>query len=120
MHMVAQVRRWNTEERSERESSLSQRDAFSAPAADCLHYVEAGMDDAGSDSFMQPELEKIWLISSNPFDVIGARAAGLQAAWIRRSAASIYDPWGIDPTFTVATLTELYDVLRCRDVILPL
>jgi 2-haloacid dehalogenase len=48
-----------------------------------------------------------WLISSNPFDVIGAISAGMKAAWVRRSADSIFDPWGIEPTLTVASLIEL-------------
>jgi 2-haloacid dehalogenase len=50
-----------------------------------------------------------WLISSNPFDVIGAISAGMRAAWVQRSAGSIFDPWGIEPTLTVASLGELKD-----------
>jgi len=30
------------------------------------------------------EMGSIWLVSGNPFDVVGARAAGLQAAWVGR------------------------------------
>jgi 2-haloacid dehalogenase len=48
-----------------------------------------------------------WMISSNPFDVIGAVSAGMRAAWVRRSPAAIYDPWGIEPTIIVNNLTEL-------------
>ncbi len=48
-----------------------------------------------------------WLISSNPFDVIGARGAGLSAAWVQRSRQAIFDPWGIEPTVTITTLAEL-------------
>jgi len=48
-----------------------------------------------------------WMISSNPFDVIGAVSAGMKTAWVRRSAETIYDPWGIEPTITVSSLTEL-------------
>ena len=48
-----------------------------------------------------------WLISSNPFDVIGAVSCGLRSAWVRRSSKSIFDPWGIDPTLTIASLGEL-------------
>jgi 2-haloacid dehalogenase len=29
--------------------------------------------------------ESVWLVSGNPFDVVGARAAGLQAAWVDRA-----------------------------------
>lgn len=50
-----------------------------------------------------------WLISGNPFDVIGAISAGMHAAWVRRTEDSIYDPWGIEPTVTVTNLRELAD-----------
>ncbi|MDC2887706.1 haloacid dehalogenase type II [Psychrosphaera algicola] len=33
-----------------------------------------------------------WLISSNPFDVIGAKSFGLQAAWVKRSDNAVFDP----------------------------
>lgn len=48
-----------------------------------------------------------WMISSNPFDVIGAISAGMKAAWVRRSPEAIFDPWGIEPTITVSSLLEL-------------
>lgn len=48
-----------------------------------------------------------WLVSSNPFDVIGAISAGMHAAWVRRSQEAIFDPWGIEPTITVGSLVEL-------------
>jgi 2-haloacid dehalogenase len=32
-----------------------------------------------------------WLISSNPFDVIGAINVGMQAAWVKRSHAAVFD-----------------------------
>ncbi len=50
-----------------------------------------------------------WLISSNPFDVIGAISAGMRAAWVQRSKEAIFDPWGIEPTITVRDLGELND-----------
>ena len=50
-----------------------------------------------------------WLISSNPFDVIGAISAGMHAAWVQRSRDTIFDPWGIEPTITVGNLVELYE-----------
>ena len=52
-----------------------------------------------------------WLISSNPFDVIGAVSYGLSSAWVRRSNNSIFDPWGIDPTLTITSLRELQSLL---------
>jgi 2-haloacid dehalogenase len=48
-----------------------------------------------------------WLISSNPFDVIGAISAGMKSAWVRRSPDAVFDPWGIEPTITVSSLVEL-------------
>jgi len=48
-----------------------------------------------------------WLISSNPFDVIGALSAGMRAAWVRRTQAALFDPWGIEPSLTVEGLVDL-------------
>jgi 2-haloacid dehalogenase len=52
-----------------------------------------------------------WLISSNPFDVIGAISAGMRAAWVRRSSQAVFDPWEIQPTVTIGGLAELPDSL---------
>jgi 2-haloacid dehalogenase len=48
-----------------------------------------------------------WLVSGNPFDVIGAVSAGMRAAWVKRSPEALFDPWGIEPTLTVTSLVEL-------------
>jgi 2-haloacid dehalogenase len=48
-----------------------------------------------------------WLVSSNPFDVIGAVSAGMRAAWVKRSPDAIFDPWGVEPTITVNSLLTL-------------
>lgn len=48
-----------------------------------------------------------WLVSSNAWDVIGAKSAGLRAAWIRRKPETIYDPWGIEPDLVVEDLEQL-------------
>jgi 2-haloacid dehalogenase len=61
-------------------------------------YLADGLKRANSDT---------WLISSNPFDVIGAKSAGLKAAWIRRNSSAVFDPWGIEPDLIVADLIEL-------------
>lgn len=50
-----------------------------------------------------------WLISCNPFDVIGAVSAGMKAAWLQRTEENIFDPWGIEPTITISKLSELKD-----------
>ncbi|SDN77983.1 haloacid dehalogenase type II [Vreelandella arcis] len=51
--------------------------------------------------------EQTWLISSNPFDVIGATHAGLRSAWVRRSSDAPFDPWGGEPDMTVTDLEAL-------------
>ncbi|MAD43319.1 MAG: haloacid dehalogenase type II [Arcobacter sp.] len=48
-----------------------------------------------------------WLISSNPFDVTGSISAGMRSAWIQRSSEAIFDPWEIQPTIKVNSLSEL-------------
>lgn len=48
-----------------------------------------------------------WLVSSNPFDVIGAISAGMRAAWVKRSPDAVFDPWGIEPTIMVHSLLDL-------------
>lgn len=53
--------------------------------------------------------EKTWLVSSNPFDVIGAISSGMKAAWVKRSEDAIFDPWGIEPTITITNLADLLD-----------
>jgi 2-haloacid dehalogenase len=55
-----------------------------------------------------------WLISSNPFDVIGAAALGLRTAWVRRPAAQPFDPWGVAPDLTLGGLGDLPATLAGR------
>ncbi len=52
-----------------------------------------------------------WLISGNPFDVIGAISAGMKGAWIKRSEEAVFDPWGVPPTITADNLLALADKL---------
>ena len=56
--------------------------------------------------------KEAWLISGNPFDVIGAVSAGMRAAWVRRSPQAIFDPWEIEPTLTIGSLSELAGGIR--------
>jgi 2-haloacid dehalogenase len=57
-----------------------------------------------------------WLVSSNPFDVIGAVSSGMRAAWVKRSPEAVFDPWGIEPTITVTNLSSLSEQVdhECR------
>lgn len=51
------------------------------------------------------------LVSSNAWDVIGARAAGLEAIWVKRDANRVFEDWGIEPNAVVASLSELPEAL---------
>jgi 2-haloacid dehalogenase len=53
---------------------------------------------------------EVRLISSNPFDVIGAESAGMRAAWVDRSGG-LFDTLGARPEMVVGTLVELADAL---------
>lgn len=53
-----------------------------------------------------------WLISSNPFDLIGALACGLKGAWVQRSSDQHFDPWGGTPTAQVSSLQALYAAIN--------
>jgi 2-haloacid dehalogenase len=68
------------------------------PAAAVYRHLAARLKTAAPDT---------WLVSSNPFDVIGAKAAGLRAAWVCRDPRAILDPWGFAPDLIVADLIEL-------------
>lgn len=53
-----------------------------------------------------------WLISGNPFDVIGSISAGMSSIWVRRTDDNNFDPWGIEPTKIVHRISDLYEVLQ--------
>jgi len=71
-----------------------------SPAVYCHFLRRAGA--VGADA---------WLVSSNPFDVIGALSAGMRAAWIKRSTDAVFDPWGMEPTLTVRSLPDLVGLI---------
>ncbi len=56
--------------------------------------------------------DMVWLISSNPFDVIGARACGLRTAWVQRDLKRAFDPWEFEPDLIVHGLAELAGKLK--------
>jgi 2-haloacid dehalogenase len=56
--------------------------------------------------------EMVWLISSNPFDVIGAKACGLRTAWVQRDPKRVFDPWEFEPDVVVPGLAELSKKLK--------
>lgn len=58
-------------------------------------------------------VEAIRLVSCNPFDVVGAAAAGMGTVWINRSGGP-FDTLGPQPDLTVGALTDLTDRLGPR------
>ena len=50
------------------------------------------------------EKETSWLVSGNPFDVIGAVSAGMKGAWVKRSPDAVFDPWEFQPTAVLSNL----------------
>jgi 2-haloacid dehalogenase len=56
---------------------------------------------------VQTQKESVCLISSNPFDVIGAKACGLRTAWVQRDPKRMFDPWEFEPDLVVHGLEQL-------------
>jgi 2-haloacid dehalogenase len=51
---------------------------------------------------------EVILVSSNPFDICGARSMGMRAAWINRSTTGKWcDQLGEGPTWTLKSFSEL-------------
>ncbi|KAK4990637.1 hypothetical protein LTR66_001449 [Elasticomyces elasticus] len=61
------------------------------------------------------EMGQMWLVSGNPFDVVGARAVGMQACWVDRAGNGWQDSvveGGLGrPTAIVKGLDEVVDVV---------
>lgn len=58
----------------------------------------------------------VWLVSGNPFDIVGARAVGMQAAWVDRAGSGWKDALVAGergrPTVVVRTLGEVVDAVK--------
>ncbi|KAH0599137.1 hypothetical protein MHUMG1_03252 [Metarhizium humberi] len=56
------------------------------------------------------QLDKVWLVSSNPFDAAGAVAAGLRSVWVGRQGTGWIDglggALGVSPTAVVGSVEE--------------
>ena|SRR5579872_2247536 len=63
---------------------------------------------------VQAEKEMVCLISSNPFDVIGAKACGLQTVWVQRDPKKMFDPWEFQADLHVRSLGELSPQLNFK------
>jgi 2-haloacid dehalogenase len=56
---------------------------------------------------MGAAIGELRLVSSNPFDVIGAGRAGMRSAWVDR-AGSVFDTVDLAPDLRVAGIDDLY------------
>lgn len=58
----------------------------------------------------------MWLVSGNPFDVVGARSVGMQSAWVDRSGFGWTDAMiegeNGRPTVVVKSLEEVVEAVR--------
>ena len=59
---------------------------------------------------------EMWLVSGNPFDVVGARSVGMQAAWVDRAGNGwvdqlVQEPTG-KPTVIVKDLEQVVDAVK--------
>ncbi|MGI3168450.1 haloacid dehalogenase type II [Pseudooceanicola sp. C21-150M6] len=51
--------------------------------------------------------DRTWLVSGNPFDILGAARSGWRTIWVQRDANRPFDDWGAAPTITVSCLREI-------------
>lgn len=62
------------------------------------------------------QMRKIWLVSSNPFDVVGARSMDMNAIWVDRVGGGWKDAAAPDlrPTAVVNSLEQIVEEIRAR------
>lgn len=58
----------------------------------------------------------VWLVSSNPFDVIGAANYGLRTVWLHRDPTVIFDPWGVEPDLVLQGLDDIASKIQSASV----
>ena len=67
------------------------------------------------------DMATLWLVSGNPFDVVGARSVGMQAAWVDRAGGhhgkggwndKLGELAGGGPTVVVGGVDEAVDAIR--------
>lgn len=77
------------------------------PSPDVYYHLarEVGKED---------ELQDIWLVSGNPFDVVGARSVGMNAIWVDRAGRGWADAavLGLRPTAAVTNLEDIVGLIE--------
>lgn len=54
-----------------------------------------------------------WSLCRNPFDIVGARAAGFNAIWVDRKGKGWLDQLG-EPTNVVQSLRDVIDIISTK------
>ena len=82
------------------------------PCAEVYHHLAEKVGKGKG----REEMSQMWLVSGNPFDVVGAQAAGMQAAWVDRGGKGWTDELvqGVigRPTAIVSSLGQVVEVVR--------
>ncbi len=84
--------------------SVDELRSFKPDPAVYLHFLQRTGAEAGA----------CWLVSGNPFDVVGALFSGMRAAWVDRSGEAPFDSWGVEPDVVVRGLAGLGDRISVR------
>lgn len=64
----------------------------------------------------ESQMEQLWLISGNPFDIVGARSVGMQAIWVDRTNRGWQDAVapGLRPSAIVHSLEQIIQEIQSR------
>lgn len=76
------------------------------PAPDVYRHLASKVGMVGRE-------DQIWLVSGNPFDVVGARSIGMQACWVDRGGTGWQDRLvpNSQPTAIVRDLREILEIV---------
>lgn len=79
------------------------------PCPEVYHYLCKKVGKEGREN-------DVWLISGNPFDVVGANAVGMRTCWVDRSGAgwadNLVEGEKGKPTVVVRGLNEVVDKIE--------
>jgi len=67
---------------------------------------------AGKVGKEKSQMKEMWLVSGNPFDIVGARHVGMRAIWVDRAGAGWVDSLGDAPTVVVKSLEEVVEKVK--------
>jgi 2-haloacid dehalogenase len=90
------------------------------PCPKAYHHLALSVGRTGTG---RRDMEGIWLVSANPFDVVGARACGMEAVWVDREGRGWEDGLGMlvgaeegggGPTVVVRGVDEAVMEIRKR------